>query len=71
MGDTDDQNELSMGLLVNKRQSMHDRCETESSHKNNIASKSNDDLNEAGNNVKRQKRKKAGVSEKASDEEFK
>lgn len=50
---------------------MHDRCETESSHKNNIASKSNDDLNEAGNNVKRQNRKKAGVSEKASDEEFK
>ena len=61
-----------MGLLGNKRQSMHDRCETESSHqKNNNTSKSNDDLNEAGNNVKRQKRKKTGISEKASDEEFK
>ena len=41
MGDTDDNNDLSMSLLVNnphnniggvsigKRQSMHDRCETE------------------------------------------
>ena len=60
-----------MGPFLNKRQSMHDRCETESSHQNNTVSKSNDDLNEAGSNVNRQKRKKTGVSEKASDEEFK